>query len=93
MSVPMVAKLTATLSQRICEDTCCASYTQPLWPALSERVNGTNGAPGARGNFDLLETRDHLQQGWGERSSLYGDGATIIPEVSLVMSAAECLTC
>jgi len=37
----------------------------------------------------LLETRDHLQQAWKKTSGLYGDGTTIVPEVSLVMSEAD----
>jgi uncharacterized protein with ACT and thioredoxin-like domain len=40
--------------------------------------------------FDLLETRDHLEQVFCKRCiGLYGDGATIIPNVSFVMSGAD----
>lgn len=40
--------------------------------------------------FDLLETRDHLQQVWRTpEAGLYGDGAAVIPKVSLVMSEAD----
>jgi hypothetical protein len=40
--------------------------------------------------FDLLETRDHLEQVFCNHCiGLYGDGATVIPNVSFVMSEAD----
>jgi hypothetical protein len=54
-----------------------------------KRHKGTKGTPGARQSFELLETRDHLEQVRRYPACLYGDGTTIVPNVSLVMSEAE----
>jgi len=54
-----------------------------------KRQKGTKGTPGARHIFESPETRDHLEQGGRQTARLYGDGTTIVPKVSLVMSEAD----
>lgn len=56
---------------------------------LMKRQKGTKGTPGARRIFELPETRDHLQQVRRHTACLYGDGTTIVPKVSLVISEAD----
>ena len=56
---------------------------------LMKRHKGTKGTPGARHIFELPETRDHLEQVRRQTARLYGDGTTIVPKVSLVISEAD----
>ena len=60
----MIAKLTETLSQIVYVESKWATVPELSDQPLVKRHKGTNGAPGARRIFELLETRDHLQQAW-----------------------------